>query len=194
MKAAKEKGHVLNRAMLPALWPTHGHNSEFWERLGRTVATFGFLEEALGKAVFAFTATRTYPRTEIHEAYEAWIPTLERALYDTLGSLIDSYAKAVRGHPSAIVTNLDDLVAELRKAAEIRNVLCHGSWRAPNANGASVPFFVNRKLMIFDNSIDAACLKQVRAHAAKLTCGVIDTVTTAGLQFPGSRGPGNPIV
>lgn len=41
-------------------FPTHRHEAAFWESLGRAVATFGFLEEILGKAIFAFTATRVY--------------------------------------------------------------------------------------------------------------------------------------
>src|SRR5947209_8488671 len=81
---------------LPVQFPTHLHPAEFWEALGRVVATFGFLEETLGKAIFSFTATLQYPETEIQAAYEKWLPTLQRALSDPLGGLIDSYGKAVR--------------------------------------------------------------------------------------------------
>ena len=56
----------------------------FWENLGRTIATFGFLEEVLGKAIFAFTATTRYPESEVEAAFEKWLPTLERALIDQL--------------------------------------------------------------------------------------------------------------
>jgi hypothetical protein len=59
---------------LPAQFPTHRHPVEFWEALGRVVATFGFLEETLGKAIFSFTATRQYPDTEIQAAYERSLP------------------------------------------------------------------------------------------------------------------------
>ena len=37
----------------------------FWETLGRTIATFGFLEEVLGKAIFAFAATTRHQESEI---------------------------------------------------------------------------------------------------------------------------------
>ena len=43
-----------------------------------------FIEEVLGKAIFAFTATRKYEAQEIEDAYEAWLPRLERALTDQL--------------------------------------------------------------------------------------------------------------
>lgn len=80
------KSYIVDIAGLPPAFPTHLHSEEFWASLGRTVATFGFLEETLGKAIFAFTATREYPADEINEAYEKWLPTLQRALSDPLGA------------------------------------------------------------------------------------------------------------
>ena len=53
---------------LPPHFPAHRHDRSFWESLGRTVATFGFLEEMLTKAVFALTATRRYGPDEIEAA------------------------------------------------------------------------------------------------------------------------------
>ena len=69
-----------------------------WENLGRTIATFGFLEEVLGKAIFAFTATTRYPESDVEAAFDKWLPTLERALIDPLAGLIDAYGKAVRNN------------------------------------------------------------------------------------------------
>jgi hypothetical protein len=178
---------------LPVSFPTQRHRAAFWENLGRAVATFGFLEEILGKAIFAFTATTPYPESEAEAAFNKWVPTLEKALSDQLGALIDAYGKAVRGNPEATVANLDDLLAELRKAAVIRNVLCHGSWHCPDANGKSLPFFVNKKLMVWDTPIDIAFLQQTQRAVAELTCDVMNTVTLMGLQFPGSRWPGKTI-
>jgi len=42
---------VVNRDALPKMYPTHRHEPIFWENLGRVVATFGFLEETLAKAI-----------------------------------------------------------------------------------------------------------------------------------------------
>jgi hypothetical protein len=162
--------------------------------LGRTVATFGFLEETLGKAIFSFTATREIPEDQIQAEFEKWLPTLERALSDPLGGLIDAYGKAVRNNKAATITNLDNLLEDLRKAAVLRNVLCHGSWRVPDRQCRSVPFFVDKKNRIFETPIDVAYLCQVRRHVVELICNVINTVTHMGWRFPGSSGPGNPIV
>lgn len=156
---------VVDASGLPDGFPTHRHDPAFWEALGRAVATFGFLEEILGKAIFAFTATRPYnDDEELQQAYEAWLPKLERALTDPLGNLIDAYGKAIREQPNAALTNVDDLLADLRKASELRNVLCHGSWRSPNANGASVPLFVNRQKLVFDTAVDRVSLSGTTKH------------------------------
>ena len=148
----------------------------------------------MGKAIFSFTATQQYPETEIQAAYERWLPTLQRALSDPLGGLIDSYGKAVHDKSKATISNLDDLIDRLRKASTIRNVLCHGSWnRRPDKEGQSLPFFVNRNSEIFETPVDLAYLDQVQRHATELACAVISTVTQIGYKFPGSTGPGEPI-
>ena len=186
--------HAVDVAGLPVSYPTHCHDPAFWEALGRAVATFGFLEEILGKAIFAFTATRPYSNdAEAEEAYAAWLPQLERALTNPLGNLIDVYGKVVREHPGALVADFDDLLVDLRAASDIRNVLCHGSWRAPDANGASVPLFVTRRKEVFDTPIDLRFLLQVQKATVELTCAVVNTVTVMGWRFPGSSSPGAPI-
>jgi uncharacterized protein YutE (UPF0331/DUF86 family) len=175
-------------------FPTHRHVAEFWEHLGRVVATFGFLEEMLGKGIFAFSATKQYPESEIEAAFERWLPTLQSALIDPLGSLIESFGRAVRDNQDATIENLDDLLDDLRKASRVRNVLCHGSWGVPDAAGRSVPLFVNRHKEVFETPIDVPFLQQTQRHAAELACAVINTVTHMGWQFPGSSGPGDPIM
>ncbi len=102
MKDEKPARYCIDQDCLPDRFPTHRHESTFWESLGRAVATFGFLEEILGKAIFSFTATRSYEQAEIHQAYAEWLPKLERALIDPLGNLIDAYGKAVRDNPDAV--------------------------------------------------------------------------------------------
>ncbi len=130
-------GYLVDHQKLPGDYPTQLLSGEFWEQLGRTVATFGFLEETLGKAIFSLTATRSYQDDQIAEAYEKWLPTLRRAVSDPLGGLIDQYAKALKAHADVKLGNPDDLVTDLREAARLRNVICHGSWGAPDENGAS---------------------------------------------------------
>jgi hypothetical protein len=191
--ATEDKKFVVDLDNLPSLFPTHRHSPIFWEALGRAIATFGFLEEVLGKAIFAFTATRRYSESEIEVAYANWLPTLERALIDPLGGLIDTYGKAARDNSAATIENLDELLCELRAASVIRNVLCHGSWRTPDAGGGSLPLFVNKQKLVWDTAIGITYLKQTQKAVAELGCAVITTVTHMGWQFPGSDGPGKTI-
>ena len=144
------------------------------------MSDFGFLEETLGKAIFSFTVMHSYPDDQIQEAYRAWLKTLKRALSDPLGNLIDSCAKAVRNHGAASIENLDELIADLRAAAVVRNSICHGAWGMPDDAGRSLPLFVNKSIEKFETSIDTAYLDQLRRHTAKLACTVINTVTHLG--------------
>lgn len=190
---AKLMRRIVDLDTLPKMFPTHKHDPMFWESLGRAVATFGFLEEVLGKAIFAFSATKPYSEEEIQKAYEDWLPKLQKVLSDQLWNLIESYGKAVREHPDATIGGFDELLDGLKEAAKVRNVICHGSWRSPNAEGASVPFFVNRQQERFETAIDIPFLRQLQGHVSELICAVINTVTYMGWQFPGSQGPGKVI-
>ncbi|GAA3614251.1 hypothetical protein GCM10023078_46970 [Gibbsiella greigii] len=186
---------IIDRENLPPLYPTHRHSSEFWEQLGRTVATFGFLEEVLGKAIFAFTATKNYNSEDIEKACYAWLGKLELALTGELFSLAECYGKAVRENEASTFKDIDLLVDDIKKAAKIRNVLCHASWRAPDQGGKSIPLFVQKKtLEKFETAVDIDFLRQVRKYVVDLACCVIDSVTVMGWQFPGGAGPGEPII
>lgn len=189
----ERESFAVDPAGLDPNFPTHMHEAAFWEELGRVVATFGFLEETLAKAIFAFTATTEYDEEAVAAALEKWQPTLERALTDALGGQISAYENAVKAHGGLQMVNFDELIEDLKAATSVRNALCHGSWRAPNASGASVPFFVDRKLRRFDTAVDLEFLRRVRRHVVELAFTVIGTVTSMGWQFPGSDGPGEPI-
>jgi len=188
-----QEGHVINLDALPEKFPTNKHEPLFWESLGRAVGSFGFLEETLAKAIFAFTGTKPYSEEEIQNALEKWIPKLKKALSDQLWNLIESYGKAVREHPDASIENFEEFLEQLKKAAKIRNVICHGSWQVPDSGGASVPFFVNRQQERFETTIDVSYLIQLQKHVSELICTVVNTVTHMGWQFPGSAGPGKAI-
>lgn len=186
--------YYVDQNKIPDLFPTHTHDPAFWESLGRTIAAFGFLEEILGKAIFAYTATREYDEYEVYEAYNKWLPKLKKALCDSLGRLINDYEIAVRAHHEVVIDDhFNDLISQLRKAKKTRDVLCHGSWRPPDSSGASIPFFVNQKMEIFDSPMSQMHIDQLRQDAVHLACEVINSVTKMGWQFPGSTGPGEKI-
>jgi hypothetical protein len=185
---------VVDKAGLPKSFPTHGHDPLFWEALGRAVATFGFLEEALARAIFAITATREYSSKEQRDSdFDVWFGKLERVLSDQLGGLTQTFCKEVKVHGKAKHEGFEELSEELEKSREIRNVLCHGSWRPPRADGSSLPFYFKKGGLWFTEYIDRNYLLSVQEATAEIAVEVINTVTAMGWQFPGSGGPGRSI-
>jgi hypothetical protein len=163
--------------------------------LGRSVATFGFLEEVLKKAIFALTGTRgVAPEESSEAAIEAWIVKLKVVQPAQLGELIPLFEKAVNEHPDCKVENFNELLEDLTKAKDLRNLLCHASWRIPNDEGKALPFFVRKKDRLANKTtMDIEYLKQVQRGTAELCGAVVSVVTSMGYQFPGSNGPGKPI-
>lgn len=192
MKLPKEKeyGHIIAREELPVDYPTHAHSAQFWEELGRTVAAFGFLEEMLGKAIFALTGMKEFDPEADPDAFGEWIKTLEKALTDQLGGLVLAYEKALAENDKTKGQDYAGLIKELKKAKDIRNVLCHGSWGKPDDQGRTLPKFVNRKIAVFETLVDIEFLQTTRKAVVNLTCDVLDSVTSLGFQFPGSESPG----
>lgn len=187
--------HRVSRADLPQDFPTHHLSMEFWENLGRTVATFGFLEKVLGKAIFVFIDTRHYNTSEELEAQlDDLFQKLDFALTGQLGALIDNYESAVKRHQESPVDNFGNLLKDLRKAAELRNIICHGSWGDPDSNGASLPYFFNKRKEKVITPMSSDDLTRLQRHVAGLACAVIDSVTCMGFQFPGLSGPGRPLL
>lgn len=191
--SSTRKRAIIDRSSLPPEFPTQRHRPEFWEQLGRTVATFGFLEETLAKAIFAFTATTEYSEEEVQKALDKWPDQLKCALSDTLYPLAAIYRKVVCEHQGPVPENLDDLIEDIKRAADIRNAISHGSWHQPDAAGKSELFFFNRRAEKFEDRIDVDYLKRVQVFVVDLICSVISTVTVLGWQFPGSAGPGEAI-
>lgn len=191
---------TVDKSKLPPLFPTHRHDPAFWCSLGRAVATFGYLEEMLKKAHLALTGTYPAPEDadEAAAAVDEWHGSLERSIIGTLNPLIDAVAKAAKDHPSLRHQNLDEFVEHLRAAAKVRNLICHGSWGAPDDHGASVAFYVSRKNnrpeAVNETPVTVAWLDQLQAHTAELACEMVNLVTHMGYQFPGGVGPGRPVM
>lgn len=183
----------IDRDKLPRQFPTQAHPAVFWEHLGRAVATFGTLEGVLGRAIFALTGTAPVLSDDAAAEVTAWSRKLERSLFESLGPLIDLYCSAARAHPNAATGQLGELEARLREAKRLRDVLCHGEWDSPTASGHTTPRFVDRKLQEFTTSVDVAFLDQTQRAVAELICDVMDSVTTIGIRFPGTQGPGQPV-
>lgn len=171
-------------SQLPENYPTHRHPAELWEQLGRAVATFGFLEEMLKKAILAFEGYQPYSEAK-HEEFEKLIKSMAPS---TLGALIAPYKKAAYKYyntPQQQVS-INSLIDDLESLKDYRNPICHASWYAPDEEGKSKIFFIRRNgLLSFDTKIDTAFLIQTRVHTAEVADSVIKSVIAANLDFPG---------
>jgi hypothetical protein len=189
----------IDRRGLPNDYPTNLHQPKFWAELGRTIATFGFLEETLGRAIFAISLTTEYDEKDIDKALEKWKSTLPLNLTDTLHPLAERFEASVKAHQEANKARAALIAAEVKRLAEIRNALCHGSWRKPDIQGKSLLHYIAKKAVTdtgvkpYEPKISVKWLQRRRAEALELICDVIDTVTELGWQFPGSTGTGDVI-
>lgn len=186
----QQRSYFIDRAKLPPDYPTHAHAPHFWEELGRTVAAFGFLEEMLSKAIFALTGMKEFDPDGDPDAFAEWITTLEKTITGQLGALIGTYGKALADNNLTKDNDYTGLITGLSMAKDIRNVLCHCSWGIPDDQGQTVPRFVNRKLQVFETPVDTQFLQTTRKAVMGMTCDVLDSVTSLGVQFPGSESPG----
>lgn len=174
---------------LPPNWPTHFIDGNFWEELGRVIATFGFLETTLAKAMFVLSSKRE--REEItDESYLRWIARTLKSLQEPLGYLINEYEKELQeeielGTEISKQIDLPQLIKGLREGKKLRDVLCHSSWSPGETKSKAKPFFMNRNEEIFDTECDIAYLRQIRKATQEMICLCIDTVTLKGFEFPG---------
>ena len=173
----------------PELFPTHKHPPEFWEELGRVVATFGCLEYTLFQAYFLFTGNQKYPEEthtieEMIEKIKEWESEVGEALSDTLWWLIIKFEKAIRDYPNAETDGLEELLAHLKKVVDIRNMFCHAFWSSPDSRGYTNPFYFKRNFEYFDTPVDLTFLKLSRQHTAELIGLVLNALSSNGLELP----------
>lgn len=184
---------LVDQDALPATFPTHRQSDAFWAALGRAVATFGFLEWSLRRAIFALSGDRPAPEdeAELSEALADWNERLTKVSTSTLGGLTKVFEEAARNHDRADSVYVAGLVQSIGEASDIRNAICHASWERITDDSAR-PLYVAAKVggvrepSIFETPVDIEWLDQVRRHTAELSCAVMNTVTTLGLPFPGS--------
>lgn len=171
-------------------WPTHRHPPEFWEALGRSVATFGFLEEMIAKAIFAISGSKKIAELDdVEKEVQAWIKELQITLSYTLGILTKKYEKALEFNSTFKTEKTDLLIKDLKALIEWRNIFCHCSWGVPNENGKSFPLYMNSDGKVLETQVDIKLIEQVMRKTVELTCEVIESVTTQGYTFPG-KAPG----
>lgn len=189
---------MIDQDRLPLAWPTHRQSEAFWSALGRAVASFGFLEWTLRRAIFALTGDYPAPtdESELQQAMKEWSDRLTKVTTSTLVTLAKAFEVAAQEHGRADVAYVSKLVSDIKEAADVRNAICHASWNPITAD-SSQPLYIAavvngvKEPSVFETSVDVAWLDQVQRHAAALACSTMDVVTTLGLSFPGTSAVAN---
>ena len=181
---------IVDRERLPLDCPTNKGSRDLWEELGRTVASFGFLEDTLARTHLAITESRECNQDKIDEVFiQKWIQSLEASLYDTLNGLTKRICKALADDdrvPQEVGINI---VERLKVLAVWRNALCHGAWTHFDANGsARLRFFRKTKEgpEMLDEHLSPEKIACIRAEAVDLTILLMDVTGSIGVPFPGS--------
>ena len=179
---------------VPDEWPTYHCPPDLWEELGRTIATFGFLEDVIKRAGLAVS----YPGRNITEQdYKEWEQWLESSVSDPMGRLIDRFAKHLKPDAHLSQERITSIMKRLKSAAELGNALCHGAWTdyEPATGEATVRFFPRndwRKYHEF--CVSRSKLARIRRETTDITRELIGAVVSKGIQLPGSSSPGKPVI
>lgn len=106
--------------------PVHEPSSLFWEEIGRTVATFGMLEDLLPRALYKITGHQAVDADgDAEQQVKEWCAALIRNMSDTLGGLANTLETAWKDRDGQLHPENADIVKEIQALASVRNQVCH---------------------------------------------------------------------
>ncbi|MDF3606001.1 hypothetical protein PE067_07570 [Paracoccus sp. DMF-8] len=124
----------------------HRLPAEFAAALGHAVAAFGWLEEIMKRTIY--TLDRARLADDLSDAeMQRWLRRMSDIADDSMGTLVEQLDAALRRHPG--VRGRDALNDELIAIKQMRNLLCHASWRPTGDPGRWHPAFVNTRGEVF---------------------------------------------
>ena len=151
---------------------------DFAARIGHAVAGFGFLEEALKRAIFSLSRDGLGKRAD-DRAVAAWLRRMEDIADDTLGTLIDQFVKQMG---NAQVKGRDDLARDLRQIRRHRNLLCHASWKRSDAPDRWHPSFLNTKGETFPGDVGLGDLEKINELTLAAASRVVTIMRQTGIE------------
>ena len=184
---------VIDRDRLPENWPTHRGSPELWEELGRAIASFSHLEDTLARAYFGLTGTKTFETVDQAEAaFPQWAKELTQSLTDSLYALTSKLGKAFDDDDRVPRAVASDIIARLNELRVWRNALCHGAWQDFSADGSSQLRYYGKTAHGVEQLDVGPTLEKVstiRLETIELTLDIMDLLSIAGVQFPGTAPP-----
>lgn len=157
----------------------HRLPDDFAMAIGHCVAGFGYLEEALKRAIYAIS--QHHLGTDPDEAaLRRWLQRMDDIADDSLGTLIDSFAASMGKNPD--VAEDHDLIDALRVLRDDRNLICHASWKPTERDGAWHPDFINTRGRSFQGTMTVQHLEEVNARCLGLTRRVVTIMRRTGIE------------
>lgn len=153
-------------------------SDEMAAALGHAASGFGFLEEALKRAIFSLTRQGLGEDAD-DAALEKWLRRMEDIADDSLGTLIDSFGAAMRHARIRDRDVLYDILGELRLK---RNLLCHASWRPGAQPGYWHPTFINTRGERFPDDLSAEDVLQIHADTLRIARRVVSIMRATGID------------
>lgn len=151
---------------------------DFAAQLGHAISGFGFLEEALKRAIFALTRSGLGKRPD-DRALANWLHRMEDIADDTLGTLIDQFIKQIG---NAGLKERDRLAADLRRIRRDRNMLCHASWKPTETPGRWHPSFLNTKGELFPGDVGTDDIAAIHADTLDAAARIVAIMRRTGIE------------
>ena len=146
--------------------------------IGHAVSGFGFLEEALKRAIFSLTRMGLgHDATD--DELQKWLHRMEDIADDSLGTLIDSFGAALR-HSRA--GPRETLYAELTDLRIKRNLLCHASWRPGRQPGHWHPTFINTRGERYPDDMSPADVAAIHIRTLTAARQVVSIMRATGID------------
>lgn len=153
-------------------------SDEMAQAIGHTVSTFGFLEEALKRAIFSLTRQGLGQNAD-DEALQKWLRRMEDIADDSLGTLIDSFLAAMKQAHLDERHVLADILTGIRVQ---RNLLCHASWRPGKGPGRWYPTFINTRGESHPDDMAAEDVLAVQATTLRAARRVVSIMRATGID------------
>jgi len=187
----------IDRDALPPGWPANQGPAVFWQELGKTVASFGFLEHILASTCHALLATGeravAHLKADDHEAMRQWAKRLAHSRTDSLRPLTLELARVLDESGRVPRAVREDLVARLDELRPWRNALCHGAWLSVGEDGSAILDHVYSYEGLpagFERHVDVKRLSDVRARTVDVTIRIAEAASVAGPAYTHMGGTG----
>lgn len=153
-------------------------SDEMASAIGHAVSGFGFLEEALKRAIFSLTRQGLGEDAD-DAALQRWLRRMEDIADDTLGTLIDSFSAAMRQEG---IDDRQSLTEALDRIRLHRNLLCHASWRPGRQPGHWHPTFINTRGERFPDDMGPEDVRAIHEATLAAARRVVSIMRATGID------------